>query len=79
MMIGFLGGENHDGDVKIIVPILLVDDDLRHIPDEEGLSLPVGEAGRSDHHLNTQAVLCIRIRHLRSIRIRIQGYDKQKF
>ncbi len=78
MVTVFLGCENQDGDVKIIVPILLVDDDLRHLPDEEGVSLPVREAGRSDHHLNTQPVLWIRIRHLRSIRIRIQGYDEQK-
>jgi hypothetical protein len=60
MVIGFLGGENHDGDVKIIVPILLMDDDLCHIPDEERVSLPVREAGCSYHHLNTQAVLWIR-------------------
>jgi hypothetical protein len=79
MVTVFLSGENHDGDVKIIVPILLMDDDLRHLPDEEGVPLPVREAGRSNHHLNTQAVLRIRIRHLRSMRIRIQGYDEQKF
>jgi hypothetical protein len=60
MVTVFLGGENHDGDVKIIVPILLMGDDLRHLPDEERVSLPVREAGRSYHHLNTQAVLWIR-------------------
>jgi hypothetical protein len=60
MVAVFLGGENQDGDVKIIVPILLVDDDLRHLPDEEGVSLPVREAGRSYHHLNTQAEVWIR-------------------
>jgi hypothetical protein len=79
MVTVFLGGENQDGDVKIIVPILLMDDDLRHLPDEEGVSLPVGEAGRSYHHLNTQAAVWIRIRYLRSIRIRIriQEYNEQ--
>jgi hypothetical protein len=60
MVTVFLGGENHDGNVKIIVPILLMDDDLRHLPDEEGVSLPVREAGRSNHHLNTQAAVWIR-------------------
>ncbi len=56
----FLGGENQDGDVKIIMAILLMDDDLRHLPDEERVSLLVREAGRSNHHLNTQAAVWIR-------------------
>jgi hypothetical protein len=60
MVTVFLGGENQDGDVKIIVPILLMDDDLRHLPDEERVSLPVREAGRSNYHLNTQAAVWIR-------------------